>query len=358
MPMKRSSYLFLFISIFLFSCKNAKLSRPATTEFSVQEVGNIALYYELIYEAELALIRDKYATALDYYLAAIEEGNLFVKDAENALLVAVESKNYTTALVFVEKLFQKGVPKTYFEKRKSFNAFRASEEWKALVSKKKEYTKNVVLRNRISELLAMGQQYRYDDYYRDTMLVIDAIIKDEILAVFEKTGYPNADEIGVSMQNDTTIDRNQFDLLLLTQIAKNRNLFLPKLETFLHNGQMNNHFFEANSKLLYPSDSVELTCLNALQNLLIQVKDELYTCCCEAEAKIDSTRKTFYLESLKDVRLKAEFYYERDRRFGFGGRAFKYILRKGEKLAKVKEALAKEGFVLHKKLDTETAYFK
>lgn len=356
--MKRSSYLFLLISILLFSCKNTKSSLPTSTKAKVQEVGNIALYYELIHEAELALIRDKYPIALECYLAAIEEGTLFVKDAENALLVALESKNYTAALVFVEKLLQKGVPKTYFEKRQSFNAFRASEEWKAFVSKKKDYHKNVVLRDRISELIAMGQEYRYDDYYRDTMLVIDAIIKDEILAIFEDIGYPNADEIGVSMQNDTIIERNQFDLLLLTQIAKNRKIFLPKLEAFLHKGQINNHFFEANSKLLYPSDSVELTCLNAVQNLLIQVKDELYTCCCEAEAKIDSTRKTFYLEPLKEVRLKAEFYYERDRRFGFGGRAFKYTLRKEEKLSSVKESLTKEGFVLYKKLDAETAYFK
>ena len=78
---------------------------------------------------------------------------------------------------------------------------------------------------------------------------------------------------------------------------------------------MNNHFFEAHSKVLYPLDSFELTCLNAVQNLFIQVKDELYTCCCEEEMKIDATRKRFYLEPLKELRLKAEFYYERDRRF-------------------------------------------
>lgn len=351
-------YVLLFISILFFSCKETKSTLQTSTEFQSKTIGNIALYYELIHEGELALIQDKYAIAVDCYLAANEEGNLFVKDAENALLVAVLAKNNTAAIVFAEKLLEKGVPQTYFEKRKSFNALRASEEWKALLIEKKADKKNSLLKERISELLALDQQYRYDEYYSDTMLLIDSMIKEEILAVFEKYGYPNATVIGVSMQNDTTIEGNPFHLLLLPQIATNRTVLVPKLEAFLEKGQLNNHFFEAHSKLLYPSDSVELTCLNAVQNLFIQVKDELYTCCCVEEMKIDATRKRFYLEPLKEVRLKAEFYYERDRRFGFGGRAFKYVLRKGEERSSVKEALAKEGFVLHKKLDTETAYFK
>jgi hypothetical protein len=33
-------------------------------------------------------------------------------------------------------------------------------------------------------------------------------------------------------------------------------------------------------------------------------------------------------------------------------------LRKGEQVATVKEELAKQGFILHKKLDSEVAYFK
>jgi len=357
--MKKLIYILLSISIFLFRCKNTKPIFPTTKEIDEKRGGNIALYYELINEAELALIRDKYAEAVDYYLAANEEGVLFVKDVENALLVAVEAKKYTEAVLFAEKLLEKGVPKSYFEQRKTFQQLRQSEAWKALVAEKKEYKVNVVLKERIMVLLALDQQYRYDDYYKDTMLVIDSIIKQEILDIFEKEGYPNANVIGVFMKNDTTIRRNQFDLLLISQVAQNPNLWVSALESFLQKGQLSNHFFEANGKMLYPSDNnFKLSCLGAKQNLFIQVKDELYTCCCTAELAIDSIRKKFYLEPLKEVRLKAEFYYERDRRFGFGGCAFKYTLRKSEKASTVTEALAKEGFVLHKKIDAETPYFR
>ena len=229
-------YILLSISIFVFSCKNTQSSVQTTTELPSKNIGNIALYYELVHEAELALIQNKYTEAVDYYLAANEEGDLFVKDAENALLVAVTAKNNRAALVFAEKLLEKGVPKTYFEKRTGFNVFRASEEWKGLISAKKEYKKNSLLKKRIAELIAMDQQYRYDDYYRDTMLFVDSIIKNEILAIFDQYGYPNANVIGVSMQNDTTIERNPFHSLLLPQVAKNRQLLVPQLEAFWRKG--------------------------------------------------------------------------------------------------------------------------
>ncbi len=350
--------LIILLSSLILSCKPTKNNLQTSKESVSKTAANTALYYELIHEAELALIRDKYTTAVDFYLAAKEENNFFIKDAENALLVAVEAENYTAAAIFARNLLQKDVPKSYFEKRKAFQAFIETEEWKVLSVEKKTAKKDIILKERLAELLALDQKYRYDAFYSDSLVLLDAIIKRELLEVFKEKGYPNASVMGVSMQNDTTIGRNDFEVLFLPQVVQDRSLWVPILEGFLEAGQLSNHFFEAHGELLYPSGTFELTCLGSVQNLFIQVKDELYTCCCEAEGKIDAARKKFYLEPLKEVRLKAEFYYERDRRFGFGGRAFKYTLRKGEQVATIKEELGMQGFILHKKLDSEAAYFK
>ena len=78
-----------------------------------------------------------------------------------------------------------------------------------------------------------------------------------------------------------------------------------------------------------------------------------------AQEKIDSIRKNYYLEPLKELRKKAEFHYERDRRFGFGGYSGKYDTDKGEEdLLKIKTELLEQGFILYKKLKSEKAYHK
>ena len=93
------------------------------------------------------------------------------------------------------------------------------------------------LKERIAELHALDQKYRYDDFYRDSIVVLDTIIKHEILDMFEQYGYPNSNITGVYMRNDTTIGRNEFELLLLPQIPQDRALWVPILEGFLKNGQ-------------------------------------------------------------------------------------------------------------------------
>ena len=102
-----------------------------------------------------------------------------------------------------------------------------------------------------------------------------------------------------------------------------------------------------------------MSCFGRMQRVFIQVENELFTCCCEKEEKIDRLRKKYFLEPLQERRLKAEFHYEKDRRFNMGGCSATYYTDNGEEdLLKIKEELLEQGFVVYKKLNSAKPYHK
>lgn len=348
-------YLFIYLQLLiLVSCN--------TTQNIITQKDKIGLYYQSVHKAELALIKNNFEVALNHYLSADQNRTLFAKDAINALTSSIEIKKYNIALKFTRQLIEKGIPYSYFEKKIFFKSFIQTKEWRSLKNAAVKSKVNLQLSAKVDSLLKRDQEFRSDyNLHRDTIIAIDTLIKNEILAIFTTHGYPNTALIGITMRNDTTIKTgwNNFDILLIHQIKNQREFFIPILEKFLYNGQMNNKSFESHSKNFHPINQYKLNCLESVQGLFIQVKDELFTCCCKEEEKIDLLRQKYYLEPLVELRQKAEFHYEQDRRFGFGGYSFKYSTNKGEEdLLKIKEELLKQGFILHKKLDSERAYHK
>lgn len=358
--MKHLFSISIFTALIILSCSSFKPSISQKTEQQLTK-EKTAQYYALIHKAELALIQNKFGVAVDFYLQAETKLSLFTRDALNALSSSIEVRNHKAAAKFAKKLLHQGIPFAYF-KQFFFKEFIESNEWASLEKEGIKAKINLDLRQRIDSLFERDQEFRDDyDFYIDTIIGIDTLIKKEILNIFTTHGYPNENVIGISMKNDTIIDFgwSNFDILLIHQIKNNKELFIPFLENFLYSGEMSNKSFMSHSKNFYPLDKYKLSCLESIQGLFIQVKNELFTCCCDEEKKINATREKYYLEPLKELRLKAEFHYERDRRFGFGGYSFKYSTDKGEEdLLKIKGELLEKGFVLHKKLNSERAYHR
>lgn len=321
-------------------------------------------YYSLIDKAEMSIVEGEFQFAIDFYLSANQKLNLFTTDAIRAIRCAVEVHDFHATNIFAMNLLLKGVPHSYFENNYFLKSYCNSREWDELKSETLESNIIPGLRIRIDSLLSRDQEFRFDyDNQIDTIRLIDSLIHQDVLEIFDTYGYPNDDVMGVDMRNDSTINLgwDAFDIILIHQIKNNRKLFIPILERYLSAGQMNRRVFVNHSKNFYPSDRFKLNCLQSVQALIVQVKDELFTCCCKVEAAIDENRKRYFLEPLSELRQKVGFNYEVDSRFRFKGYAVNYDTSKengNDELLIIKQEILDKGFVLYKKLENTKPYYK
>lgn len=350
--------IIVYTLLLLHSCTTTK--SISTNKTITRE--NVRAYYKCIDQAELAITSNQYAQAVEFYLSARQQKPLFYHDIRNLLTCSVEAQNHVVAAEAAQKLLEKGVPYSYFEKKFFFRNFIKSKAWKNLKKANIQPDINLVLKAQLDSLEERDQEFRYDyDYYLDTIIAIDTMNREALLAIFDTYGYPGVNVVGFSMDNDTTISRswNSLTVLLIHQVKNHPVQFAAILEDFLHKGQIRRGIFESHSKNFYPPDQYKLNCFGLLQKLFIQVKDEVYTCCCEAAVQIDALRAQYYMEPLEELKIKAVFHYERDSRFRFGGYAAKYDDPETEEEArKIKAELLEQEFILFKKLDTNQAYFR
>lgn len=340
------------------------LSCSSFISFSkIERNEKIDSYYQNINKAELSIVNDNFHFATKYFLSAIQINDLFTQDAQNALICSIEIDDYGAANVFSKSLLKKGVPYSYFYKNEFLSNYIGSKEWDMLKREGEHGQVNFLLREKIDSLLTLDQEFRhnYNDDFRDTVLIVDSLIKIEVLNIFENYGYPNDNIVGVEMHNDSTIDFswNSFDIILIHQIKSNKKQFIPILEEFLDIGKMSRKSFLSHSKNFFPYEKFKLNCFEAVQGLFIQVKDELFTCGPEMEVEIDSNRKKYYLEPISELKLKVDFHYEVDSRFNFKGYCFNYGTGGGEEeFLRIKQELLEKGLILHKKLENSKPYFR
>lgn len=343
---------YLLVAWCLTNCNTTKSSSEQNVIIPEKDMSS---YYEWTHKAELALVNQQFEKAAEYYAAAQKEQNLFTRDAINGLFAAVDIRNYKLAAQFGKSLLEKGVPHSYFEKKKDLKGFVRSEEWASLLEVKPNIDKN--LKARIDSLALVGAEFRKDyDFFEDTLKVINAKVKVDLLAILNEYGYPNDGLVGVVMKNDTTIDLGlqAFGRLVDRQLRTEQMEFTATLKESLQKGQLYHRDFAIYAKYLQPYEEYKLNCFYRMNKLFLQIKNELYTCCCEVEAETNILRAKYFLEPLAERRLKAEFHYEKDSRFGFGNCSLAYPSASLE----MKDKLLEEGYTVHKKLETSKPYHK
>ena len=346
----------LLLSLSIVLCfVHCNTTKSSSEEKVVLPQKDMSSYYEWTHKAELAVVNQQFEQAAAYYALAQKEQNLFTRDAINGLFAAVEVRDYKLAAQFGQNLLEKGVPHSYFEKKEGFKGFVGSEEWTDLADVKPGINKH--LKAKVDSLALVGAEFRKDyDFFEDTLKIINSKVKIELLDIWKKYGYPNDGLLGVVMENDTTIDLSlqKFGQLVDRQLRGGSMEFTAVLKESLEKGQLYHRNFAIYAQYLQPFEEHKLSCFYRMNKLFLQIKNELYTCCCEVEAEVNVLRAKYFLEPLAERRLKAEFHYEKDNRFGFGNCSLAYPTASLE----MKDKLLEEGYTVYKKLETNKPYHK
>lgn len=328
-----------------------------------QSNKDVKHYYDLVNGAEMNIASEKYDSALLKYKQSLKYLSQFSDDSYNALLCALECKKFEDATVFASKLINKGVPTNFFYKKKIFNILTKSKYWDKYVSTQPKPKYNLNLHNVFDSLVLIDQKYRIDDIrFRDSMLIIDSMINEKVWSIFKQNGFPTEDLLGLWMYNDSTINFgwNPFDVIMIHQIKNNREEFVDFLTNSVHSGKMSNGKYVTHSKNFLPNKLNLYGCLREIQAVLVQVEDELLTCCCEEESQIDKNRSKIYLEPLTEKRRKSEFMHDKNVAFIIPLGVAVYSSSKGsDDLKKLKNELINDKkFIIYKKLNSNASYLK
>lgn len=186
-------------------------------------------YFNNVNQAELAIIKGQYKTAINYYETAFKEMKPLAQDLYNASVCAVKVRSYKQALAYCRQLAGKGVGKDFFLYKTTFEPLRNHNGWAALL----EWATKVKdsLHNRNKTLLAhIDTLYACDQYWHglwrksnqhDTALYTlldnaDDSLSFALMDIFKQHGYLSEDMLGVEMENDTVIsDWPSFFIIML-----------------------------------------------------------------------------------------------------------------------------------------------
>lgn len=191
--MRKLTGLFVAFSLAL-SCLNA------------QTASYVADYYPLVNKAEMAVVAEDYAQALQSYQSAFSalKGG-FARDYHNAALCAMKTGQAAVALDFFEKMALKGVTWEYF-KQAVFIPLHSAPGWKKFEA---GYDKlhqqhlagtDLVFRHALTEMADLDQLFRQQPgsyaEFGDTIRKIDSMNIRRFSRLLKAIGFPSEDRIG------------------------------------------------------------------------------------------------------------------------------------------------------------------
>lgn len=321
---------------------------------------HIRKYYSLVNQAELHITDRAYPEALTCYLKASKIKKLFSYDAHNALLCAVETSRFATAIRYAEILIRKGVPLVFFHQRK-FVRLTQSPEWQAFTAKGAgQITANTDLRKKIDDLIVLDQKYRGDNLkYADSLVIVDSVIRLELNQIMAQYGYPSEDLTGLWMHSDSTFFlRNPLDILLLHAMKDNADDLVGPLLHSVEKGDMHPLKFVMLSAYISKPNNYNYSCNGNNQVVYMQVANEIFTCCCELEKQIDANRNKIYLEPVSDLKKKIEYGFRQDRRFKLNiSYSTSYLSYAVDMEAKRKQLQKQTDIMLIRTLPNDNAYY-
>lgn len=172
-------------------------------------------YYKTIEKAEILVVNKQFAKANDEYKKLLERDHyVFARDLQNAVRASILCRDYSTAIVWCEKLALKGVSLKYFDAQ-IFEGLKSSKLWNPFLEKysilNKQYKDglNPNLIKELSDLVAMDQK----DYVRQSKGEFDRTklqattqrVDDGLIKLIKKEGFPTEEKIGVKIIQDTII---------------------------------------------------------------------------------------------------------------------------------------------------------
>ena len=298
----------------------------------------VQVYYPQINKAELLIVQQDYAGALDAYQKAFAAvPRPFARDHYNAAVCAMLTDDQKRAIHYLEKLVEAGVSMEYLEQQEVFQPLQAQKSWKKFVKKypkrRKEFREktDLDLRADLDELWARDQYFRQAKgglrVHGDTLRKIEAANVKSLLTWISQRGYPGEQLIGVA---DTLEQLPRFSIVIQRQtVAKNGFDFSSILTQAVHEGKLNPHaaaylMDQQQGKNLYKSKILmKVSCSKPKdckgdeemeQMTKTYMTEKLSD---TEEQQVNERRAALGLESVADYRAKMRYALE-DRRFKLG----------------------------------------
>lgn len=219
--------------------------------------NNIKEYSLNINRAEMYIVGQKLDSALQFYQIAFQKQRPFAIDLYNALVCAIETKQFKLALDLSNELAKKGVGRFFFEQKTVFKPLIKTTEWQ-LILKRAGYVKDS-LSTANAKLLKSLEQLTEADYNwgqirhmwsTEEYLINHSVSKQfndstskVMLSLMEQYGFLGEDILGAAMANDTTLNfEYPFSVVILHAFQNsswhNRIVFREKILNALNEGRI------------------------------------------------------------------------------------------------------------------------
>jgi len=204
-------------------------------------------YYPVINQAELSIMDQDYAAALNAYQYAFAAvPSPFARDYYNAAICALLLQDEKQTYEYLEKLVAKGLSLDYLTQQPLLDSLAGTRHWKKFRRKYKkrrrayEERAKLDLRADLDELYARDQYFRKAEgglrVYGDTLRKIETANVHRLLEWVEQYGYPGEDLIGVA---DTLEQLPRFTIVIQRQTKARKGYdFSSMLRDAVHEGKL------------------------------------------------------------------------------------------------------------------------
>lgn len=269
--------------------------------YAQNKYDNLA-YYEIINQAELAILKDDFDSAIQYYLLSAEKVKLPLSvDCLNAAKIASILNKDSIMYLFLSKAILTGAKLNSLEKMKYFKKKRLTEQWNNFrkkvdyLEKEKNSFVDWKLASQIDSLHRLDQQARKSKYQKvEKMNYIDSCAYRFIAQLLENNTFPYEYQI-----RGGEINKGGIKTLLLHNIGRFDEKQLAMLKICVQEGKLHpqyySHFIDRRftDNKQNPYYYLYYTILGD-KNISLNEKDIF---------EIDQKRNEIYLLGLKQSRL-------------------------------------------------------
>ena len=235
--------LFAGLLLILASCKNGSENRNSLIASADEEKAcdYIEEYYQTVYQAEMAYLKQEYQTAFDLLKEAESRCELLNQSIinETAMLAElyIRLDKPEGAFPYFYALLRKGQSFASIENNKIFDVLKTTPEWKKLqldapaIEEEFQESINVALRKEILTMKAEDQRVRRGEIDWALVNRTDSIHQERIKEIFTQYGYPNPDVVGHGYFQE----RPSLEVMLMH--FNDTTWFKPRLLNYIRKGE-------------------------------------------------------------------------------------------------------------------------
>lgn len=302
--------------------------------FSQTATPSVKKYFQLIRQAETAVLDANFEKALTCYQAAFEEQpSPFAVDLRNAAACAGLLEEYLWVFRFGQRLAKKNVTVQMYNNH-VFTGFKKTEYWETLQALHAEFRENPTekytpqYRQDLAQLLEAHRQNRLNDLSPEDYEIAEKKMYNELIVLLKKYGFPTEDKIGLE-KGQTDITFSIYSDIFVYQLQNGHKDLLDTLQKNVLNGNLHPRlaqtiieaaFWRITDELLQQKIFDKQQQNIYFGNQIFYIQHEYFSSQIDVKYKslIDKNRENWLLDPLRISHQKALMQHTKNKYFFFG----------------------------------------